>query len=150
VRRIPVMAALSALVLTLSGCLGGGPSTGDVSKVQLALEALGPRWKVEYVDNTGSDSEGLDHDLAIGLHHDARVESGDLIELFTILAEALPDSYRFKISLLITAGPDGQFPNLVQQAKDVGLDPGFESFYEHGEITCTVKDLSRIVDEYKP
>lgn len=149
-RRVPGVAVLSALVLALSGCLGGGPSDGDVSKVQGALEALGPGWVVEFVDNTGSDSEGFDHFLAIGLHHDTRIESEDLIELFTILAKALPNSYRFKISFLITIGPENQFPNLVEQASEVGLNPGYASFYKDGDIWTTVKEMSRIVEEYQP
>ena len=66
VRRVPLIAALSAFVLALSGCLGGGPSNGDVSKVKSALEALGTGWTVEFVDNSGSDSEGLDHFLRLG------------------------------------------------------------------------------------
>ena len=45
-----MIAAVTAFVLALSGCLGGGPSNGDVSKVRSALEALGPGWTVEFVD----------------------------------------------------------------------------------------------------
>lgn len=145
-----MIAALSALVLTLSGCLGGGPSNADVSKVHDALKGLGPGWAVEFVDNAGSDSEGIQHYLGIGLHHDTSIEPGDLIDLFARLVEVLPSSYRYDIKILFSVGPEDAFPDLVRQATDVGLNPGYESFYKDGDIWTTVKEMRRIVDEYKP
>lgn len=149
-RRVPVIAALFAFVLALSGCLGGGPSNGDVSKVQDALKALGPEWTVAFVDNTASDSEGIQRYLAIGLDHDKHIAPEDLVDVFAVLVGALPASYRYDIKLLFAAGPDQLIPNLVRQASDLGLNPGYETFYEDGDIWTTVKEMSRIVEEYQP
>ena len=148
VRRVPLIAALSAFVLALSGCLGGGPSNGDVSKVQEALKALEPQWTVAFVDSTPSDSEGIQRYLAIGLDHDTHIAPGDLVDVFEVLVAALPSSYRYEIKLLFAVGPDDDFPDLTSQARSLGLDPGYESFYEDGDIWTTVKEMKRIVEEY--
>ena len=60
----------------------------------------------------------------------------------------MPTSYRYKLGIIITVGEDDAVPNLVEQARDVGLDMGLETFYEDGLIWVRVPEMKRIVEEY--
>jgi hypothetical protein len=148
-KRLAGIAATVASALALSGCLGGGPSDADVSKVQEALASLGPEWTVGFVDNASSESEGIQRYLAIGLNHDKHIAPEDLVDVFAVMVETLPASYRYEIKFLFVVGPDEAFPDLRPQANDLGLNPGYETFYKDGDIWTTVEEMKRIVDEHQ-
>jgi hypothetical protein len=149
-RRASGVAALIASVLALAGCLGGGPSNGDVSKVQAALTELGPGWSVTWVTNTSSDSEGIDHFLSVGLHHETRIESEDLLEVFAAIAETLSESYRWMVKVSFAVGADELIPDLSSEARALGFDSNAQSRAEDGEFRVKVKELKAIVEDNQP
>lgn len=149
-RRASGFAALVASIMALAGCLGGGPSKGDVSKIQDALAGLGPGWTTTWVTNTSSDSEGIDHFLSIGLHHDDRIAPEDLLEVFATIVGALPDSYRWTVKVSFAVGADDRIPDLSSEARGLGLDLNGQSRAEDGEFRVTVEDLKTIVEENQP
>jgi hypothetical protein len=85
--------------------------------------------------------------LSVGLHHETRIESEDLLEVFAAIAETLPESYRWMVKMSFAVAADDLIPDLSSEARALGFDSNAQSRAEDGEFRVKVKELKAIVED---